>query len=139
MKLREVFLSHASADRRFAERVMTSLRAHGIKVWYSKANLRGAQTWHDEIGKALRRCDWLVVLLTPAATDSEWVKREVTFALIEKRYRQRIVPVLVKKCRHQKISWTLGGMQMVDFRSDFRNGLDDLLAVWNIRRRTPAG
>jgi hypothetical protein len=133
MRPREVFLSHASADRRLADRVISSLRGYGIKVWYSKTSLRGAQAWHDEIGKALKRCDWLVVLLTPAATKSEWVKREVTYALIEKRYRNRIIPALVRNCRHQKLSWTLAGMQMVDFRNGFQAGVAGLLAAWHIR------
>jgi hypothetical protein len=133
MKPREVFLSHASADRRFAERVISSLRRHKIKVWYSKTSLRGAQEWHDEIGKALARCDWLVVLLTPAATRSLWVKREVTHALMEKRYQRRIIPVLVRSCKHEKISWILKQLQMVDFRTDFEQGLIDLLAAWKIQ------
>lgn len=132
MKPREVFLSHASADRLTSERIISSLRGHKIKVWYSKTSLRGAQEWHDEIGRALARCDWLVVLLTPAATRSLWVKREVTHALMEKRYQRRIVPVLVKPCDHEKISWILKQLQMVDFRTDFAQGLTDLLAVWKI-------
>lgn len=132
MKPREVFLSHASADRRASEKIVASLKGHGVGVWYSKTNLRGAQAWHDEIGKALARCDWLIVVLTPASVKSEWVKREVTFALIEKRYRQRIVPVLLKNCRHQKLSWTIAGMQMVDFRGDFQAGLKNLLQVWHL-------
>ena len=132
MKPREVFLSHASADRRAVQKIVASLKDHGVSVWYSQTSLKGAQAWHDEIGKALARCDWLVVVLTPAAVRSDWVKHEVTFALIEKRYRQRIVPLLIKKCQHQKLSWTLAGMQMVDFRSNFRTGLRNLLRVWDI-------
>jgi TIR domain len=131
MKPREVFLSHASADRRTAERIVAELRRCGIKVWYSRTNLRGAQAWHDEIGKALGRCDWLVVILTPAAVRSEWVRREVTYALIQKRYRERIVPLLVKPCRHRRLSWTLAGLQMVSFRRSFRVGVADLLKVWS--------
>lgn len=60
-----------------AEKVVRGLEDHGVKVWYSKTNLKGAQAWHDEIGKALARCDWFVVVLTPSAVRSEWVKREL--------------------------------------------------------------
>jgi hypothetical protein len=134
MRPREIFLSHASADRLAAGKIVASFRAHGIKVWYSRIHLRGAHAWHDEIGRALARCDWFVVLLTPAAVKSEWVKREVTYAVIEKRYCRRIVPVLLRNCRHEKISWTLAGVQMVDFRANFRDGLQELLKIWNIER-----
>ena len=61
MMPQEVFLSHASADRAFADRVADVLRRHGIPVWYSPTNILGAQQWHDEIGAALKRCDWWVV------------------------------------------------------------------------------
>lgn len=133
MKPREVFFSHASADRRRVERIISRLREHRIKVWYSKSHLRGAQAWQEEIGAALARCDWLVVVLTPAAVKSEWVRREVAYALMEPRYRRRIVPILMKSCRHKKISWTLAAMQMVDFRKSFEAGLRELLKVWNIK------
>ena len=52
---REIFLSHASKDRRFASRIANVLRGHGVPVWYSETNLLGAQQWHDEIGAAVRQ------------------------------------------------------------------------------------
>jgi hypothetical protein len=78
---REVFLSHASKDRRIASRIGSILRAHGVPVWYSETNLIGAQQWHDEIGEALARCDWFLIVLSPQATRSKWVKRELLYAL----------------------------------------------------------
>lgn len=57
MTLKELFLSHASADAAFADRLAEALRRHGIPVWFSRTNLAGSQQWHDEIGAALRRCD----------------------------------------------------------------------------------
>ena len=49
----EIFVSHASADRRMAQRGAEMLRQHGLPVWYSQTNLLGAQQWRDEIGAAL--------------------------------------------------------------------------------------
>ena len=75
----EVFLSHSSQDREMASRVAETLRAHGVPVWFSESNILGAQQWHDEIGAALVRCDWFIVLLSPDAVSSNWVKRELLF------------------------------------------------------------
>lgn len=62
----EVFISHSSHDRAFADELVTVLTAHGVRVWYSPVNIQGAQHWQDEIGLALARCDWfLIVLLIP--------------------------------------------------------------------------
>ena len=63
----EVFLSHSSADRAFTARLADVLQRHGVPVWYSDTSIRGAQQWHDEIGAALRRCDWLALVLSPDA------------------------------------------------------------------------
>ncbi len=83
--MREVFLSHASRDQARARRLRELLLAHDVPVWFSPHHLRGAQQWQDEIGAALARCAWFMVLLTPNAVKSMWVKRELNYALIEKR------------------------------------------------------
>ena len=127
---REVFLSHAHQDRTFASRLSETLRRHGVPVWYSRDRVQGAQQWHDEIGKALNRCDWFTVLLTPSAVRSDWVKRELLFALQKKRYQRRIVPLLRRRCRYERLSWTLDGMQRIDFTTDFDAGCRALLKVW---------
>ncbi|MCU1266776.1 MAG: hypothetical protein JWM21_3094 [Acidobacteria bacterium] len=71
---KEVFLSNSSLDRVFVSGLAEMLRRHGIPVWYSQTNILGAQQWHDEIGAALKRCDWLVVVLSPNSVESVWVK-----------------------------------------------------------------
>src|SRR5688572_20005359 len=91
---REVFLSHAAADRRFADRVAATIRRHGIAVWYSRSNIAGAQQWHDEIGEAMARCDEFVVILSPASIRSRWVKHELVYALNHPQYADRITPLL---------------------------------------------
>ena len=131
----EVFLSHSSEDQPFAAEITGLLRRHGIPVWYSRTNIIGAQQWHDEIGAALRRCDWLVVLLSPHSVDSVWVKREVLFSLNDHRYAERIVPVLYQPCDYDQLSWTLSLLQIVDFTESFEVGCRALLQVWGVGYR----
>lgn len=126
----EVFLSHSSLDRAFATEVAGLLHRHGIPIWYSEINIIGAQQWHDEIGAALKRCDWLVVLLSRNSVDSIWVKREVLFALNDRRYAERIVPVLYQPCDYDRVSWTLSLLEIVDFTQGLENGWRQLLRVW---------
>lgn len=132
MPQREVFLSHSSRDRKFATELAEVLRRHGIPVWYSKTHIRGAQQWHDAIGRALARCTWFVVILSPGAVDSMWVKNELLFALNQRRYRDRIAPVLYKKCKYEKLSWTLSSFQIVDFTESIEAGYRELLRVWDV-------
>src|SRR5437867_5069624 len=116
--MREVFLSHASQDHEAAHRLRELLVAHGVPVWFSPHHIRGAQQWQDEIGAALARCGWLMVLLTPHAVKSMWVKRELGYALSEKRYQDRIIPLLFQKCDLRALSWTLPQFQTIDFTED---------------------
>jgi hypothetical protein len=132
---KELFLSHAHADRRFLTRLIPVLRNSKIPYWYSKTHLIGAQQWHDEIGRALARCDWFLVVLSPAATRSEWVKRELMFVLNQRRYRGKIVPVQLAPCNFDRLSWTLAGFQIVDFANDFDKGCENLLKIWGLKRQ----
>ncbi len=132
---KEVFLSHSSADHGFATELTEVLRRHGIPVWYSNTDPKGAQQWHDEIGEALQRCDWFVLLLSPDAVASKWVKRETLFSLQQNRFEERIVPVLYRCCSFEKLSWVLPQLQIVDFRFDFDSGYRDLLSIWGIGYR----
>jgi hypothetical protein len=127
---REVFLSHSSRDQRFTLRLAEVLRGHGVPVWYSGTEILGAQQWHDQIGAALRRCDWFVVILSPSSVKSEWVRRELLFALNDRRYKERITPLLHRPCNPETLSWTLSGFQRVDFTTDFDDGCRDLLRAW---------
>jgi len=132
MRPREVFLSHASADKALARRVIRALEAQRIDVWFAPYRLVGSQRWHDEIGRALQRCDWFVLLLSKNSVRSRWVKNEVLFALNEPTLADRIVPVLTEDCEWRRLSWTLGSIQRVDFRPGLQEGLADLLRVWKI-------
>ena len=98
----EVFLSHSSKDLDFVVRLARVLKRHKIRYWYSATHIAGAKQWHDEIGRALARCDWFLVVLTPDSVRSPWVKRELLFALNEFRYNERIIPVLRRPCEYSR-------------------------------------
>jgi hypothetical protein len=126
---KQVFLSHSSKDRKFVLRLARTLKRHGIPYWYSATHIAIARQWHDEIGKALRRCDWFLVVLTPDAVKSDWVKRELLFALNDNRYNQRIIPLLLKNCNSSDLSWTLPSFQFADFRRDIEAGYRKLFKL----------
>jgi hypothetical protein len=129
----EVFLSHSHHDKRFMLRVADELRRHGVRTWHSDHNIIGAQQWLDEIGKALERCDWFIVILTPAAVESRWVKHELMAALNDVKYDERIVPLLVRQCSYRVLAWPVGNLQMVPFKPrKFTEGMRELLRIWNL-------
>ncbi|MBI2927545.1 MAG: toll/interleukin-1 receptor domain-containing protein [Verrucomicrobia bacterium] len=131
----EVFVSYASPDAAFAVRLVETLRRHGVPVWCSGTSLRAGQQWHDEIGAALERCDWFLVVLSPHALASSWVRREVVFALQQKRLEQTIVPILLALCDLGRFAWTLSLYQIADFTGSFEQGCREVLRAWGIAYR----
>lgn len=129
---KEVFLSYSSVDREFAEKIVELLRCHGVPVWHAPSNIRGGQDWHDEIGDALERCDWFVILLSPDSMRSKWVRRELFFALREDQYDNCIVPLVIRVGNYRKFAWALSSYQLVDFTEDFEKGCRALLRIWGI-------
>ena len=128
-----MFISHAVSDRNFAILLAETLKTCQIASWYSEKHIIAARHWHDEIGRALARCDWLIVVLTPASVRSVWVKHELLYALNKKRYQGRIIPLLLKTCRMEKLSWTLPNLQHVDFRKNREAGFRRLFQIWKLR------
>jgi hypothetical protein len=126
----EAFVSHSDQDRELVDRLSGELTRHGISHWLSRRELAGSQQWHDEIGAALGRCDWFILLLSPNAVDSMWVKRELLYALNQRRFLERIVPIVLADCEVDRLSWTLSSIQRVDFRPGWSQGMEALLRIW---------
>jgi len=72
------------------------------------------------------------VVLTPDSIRSEWVKRELVFALNQGRYKKKIVPLLRKPCKYSRLSWALPGFELVDFTANFETGCRQLLRIWGL-------
>ena len=129
---KEVFLSHSTKNKVQASALAETLRRHGIPVWYSATNIRTAQQWQDEIGKALRRCDWFLVMLSKASVESKWVKMEVSYALNHSQYDGHIIPVKIEDCDFELLSWTLGIFQMVELNGSSDQGYAEILRTWGL-------
>lgn len=128
----EVFLSHAASDHDFVIRLANVMRQQGVPFWYSRTDVLGAQQWHDEIGMALRRCDWFLLILSPQSVASMWVKRELIFALQQNRFENKIVPILYQSCDIERLSWVLPSFQVIDFQFSFENGCQELSRLWGL-------
>ena len=79
------------------------------------------------IGGALQKCNWLLIVGSPAATRNRWVRDEVTYALVERRYRNRVVPLLFENCNLRQLAWSLQSIQYIDFRRGWRPGSEQLV------------
>ena len=117
----KVFLSYSAADRELARELVSRLRAEGFDVWQFD-ELAPGDNWALAIGKALEESDAMIVLLSPDAAKSEWVEREVEYALTSPRYKNRLLPVVVKPTR--RIPWILRKLPLIRLYEDPVDGTD---------------
>ncbi len=92
---RQVFISHSSKDKVFARRLAHRLTASGLKVWIPEDEIFPGDNWAKKVGAALEESDIMVVLITPHAFESEWLKEEIQYALTSEHYQGRLIPVFL--------------------------------------------
>ena len=90
-----VFISYSRKDLAFVKQIVADLKNAGFEVWYDVSGLGGGSRWRSEIENALRKSQFVLVVLSPDATASEWVEREFLFASNLKR---KIIPLLYRPC-----------------------------------------
>jgi Tol biopolymer transport system component len=118
------FISYSRDDATQQRRIIAELRARGVNVWVDIENLiPGSPAWEREIERAIRGASGMIVLLSPDSNNSEWVRREISFA---EHNAKRIFPVLIFGDEDDSIPLRLSNHQRVDLRRNFKNGMDEL-------------
>jgi hypothetical protein len=86
-------MSYSRRDEAVMRRIATFLREQGINVWVDNEELvPGTPIWEEEIEKAIISTGATVVLLSPDSKNSEWVRREISYA---DENGKRIFPILI--------------------------------------------
>lgn len=107
----KVFISYAVQDKDLARDLATRLTEQGYDVWFDEWQVLPGDNFAKRVGEALDESDAMVVLISPAAMQSNWVREEINFALGSQRYAGRLVPVVVEPT--DEIPWILKRLQAV--------------------------
>jgi len=126
----KVFLSYATQDRTYAQKLASGLTKEGYEVWDAGRELHPGDNWSLKIGEALQQSKAMVVLVSPEAVRSEWIRREVEYALGSANYAGRLIPLVVRPTK--EIPWILRKLNLV---SATRNLARDSKRVSDILRR----
>lgn len=109
-----VFVSHSAMDRTWVEReIVDPLHRSSIRPWYSKAAISSASQWEREILRGLESSEWFLLVASPRAARSEWVKDELNWAMHNRP--TRIVPVVMEPCNLWDFHIRLPRIQHIDF------------------------
>ncbi len=113
----QIFISHSHNDENVAQKVASWLRAYGLDVWEASNEILPGDNWAAKISQGLQESNAMVVLLTPESLKSTWVRRDIEYALGSKRYRQRLIPVLVdpdQAIAETDIPWILKRLNIIN-------------------------
>lgn len=125
----DVFLSHHSTDKSWIIKLKNILEAHDLSVWLDKDEIRPGDLFAEALETGLLVCKSMVLIVSPEAMKSGWVKNEYYRALsiaTKAEYDFRLIPVIL---RTAELPGFLLDRHWVDFRNedDFDKSLDLLL------------
>jgi len=120
----KVFISYSQKDEALATRVVASLEDAGLDAWYSKREIMPGDNWADKIAQGLRESDAMVVLLTPNALDSDSQRWDIDYALSQRPFKRRLIPVLVGDSDDfpsDRIPWIFSHLQTIKLTENAKN------------------
>ena len=90
----KVFISYSRKDLDFVEELASDLQDVGFNVWYDLSGLEGGSRWSQEIEKAIRTSDHVIMVISPDSITSKWVEEEF---LLAGELKKNIIPLHYRK------------------------------------------
>src|SRR5215469_7031873 len=112
-----IFISHCQEDEDFCRVLVSSLRSVDADVWYDEHNLETGQLI-DTIQYEIERRPVFIIILSRAAFQSRWVRREAKWAyeLADRDPARIILPVTAKPIDRKDFSGEVGWLFLADFK-----------------------
>ena len=85
------FISYASQDQEFAERLHGDIRAKGLRCWFAPEDLKIGDRFHERIEESIHIYDKVMIVLSESSVRSRWVEREVSAAREREDRENRLV------------------------------------------------
>jgi hypothetical protein len=122
-----VFISYASGDRSRVLPIIEDLRALGTSSWLDIREIRAGDRLTDTLFANIDKCSSIVVMVSRSSAGSDWMKREVEYALgLEERGSNlRIIPCRIEA---SEPFTELRGHVFADFTVSHASGMRELLA-----------
>jgi TIR domain len=105
------FISYSRTDSEFVDRLEADLRARGFNTWVDRRKLEGTREWQPQIDQAITAYPMMIVVLSPDAIASPYVRHEYEYA---HQAGKRIV-TLLHKPNLPTVPSELSEIQWVDF------------------------
>lgn len=136
---RHVFISYSRRDEAMMVRLRDDMQDERLIVWTDEALTPGDPSWQMAIESAIENAGCVVVVLSPEAKKSEWVRAELQYAHMHK---VTIFPLLARGDEATAVPLSLTGAQFLDVRNEakYASGVPKLIAhLQRYLRRLGAG
>lgn len=128
------FISYSSKDEDIARRLHSRMRDAHLRVWFAPEDIQGGKMLHEQIETAIRLYDKLLIVLSEASLQSDWVMTELRKARKAERQtgKRKLFPVRLLDMKRLK-AWECfdadSGKDLADelrqyFIPDFSNWKD---------------
>jgi hypothetical protein len=95
-----VFVSYDSIDRGEVLKRVQMLKLFNIKIFQDILSLDPGSRWEKRLYTEIEHCDLFLLFWSRAARDSEWVRKELRYALACKKGKEEappdIIPVMIE-------------------------------------------
>ena len=93
---KDIFISYSRRDQEFVSRLASDLNAHVAFVWFDRSSIQPGEKWHDEIMEGIQECKAFILVLSPDAMASKYVREEMEMA---KQLGKPIFPVIYRPAK----------------------------------------
>lgn len=124
----DVFISHNSKDKARVRPLAEKLRAAGLQVWFDEWVIKPGDDIYLTVERGLEKARTLVLCMSPAALESDWVELERSTVLFRdpSNAGRRFIPLLLADC---KLPDALRRYKYVDFRYATDAAVEELLSL----------
>jgi len=121
-----IFISYATKDHVFVDRLRGDLKTAGIPYWIDHEGLApGTPSWERAIRDALKASDAVLWIVSPSSFDSKYVRDEIAIAGM---YDCQIYPVFAAGDKWLEcVPLGTGEIQYIDARRDYNIALDKVI------------
>lgn len=92
--MKQVFISYTTCNKVQTTEIRDYLERQGIACWMGNRDIPGGANYTKEITTAIRECEVFVLILSAEAQKSEYVFRELDFAVKQKK---SVIPYLIEE------------------------------------------
>lgn len=131
-----IFVSYARSDKDFVDglaRDIESAESGKFDVWTDRADISGGDDWNTAISRAIRRCSYFLLVLSPNSTKSMKVGQELSLA---DKHEKRIIPIMYQQCDiPEELELFLARLQTIDFTEGYDEAMQRLQGALGQKRQ----